>query len=589
MTGRTRIEPATLHKMWALLTQLQRRSAAILMGLVTIGMLVETLGVGLVMPAFALMTRRDAVVQYPALQTALDWFGDPGPRGLVVGGVLMLVGVFLAKAVFLAGLARYQAHFVFGVQAELSARLFGLYLHQPYSFHMQRNSAQLIHSVNNDTGAFAMNGVQAAITLLSESLVLLGLGALLLFVEPIGTSTMMGVLAVAAWVFKWITGGLAARAGVARRYHNGMLLQHLQEGLGAVKDAKLLGREAEFLRRFHRHDNASAHSGATLTILQQLPRLWLELLAVIGFAVLVVSMVVQARTLDTIVATVALFAAAVFRLIPSVNRILGALHSLTYGVLSIDALHAEFSLSTPDSARATGRIGRLRESLELRGIGFTYAGAAQPALAGLSLTIRRGESVGLVGASGAGKSTLVDIVLGLLSPEAGQTMADGVDIHQDVRGWQDQIGYVPQSVFLSDDSLARNVAFGVPDEDIDWVCVKQVIRAAQLEAWVHGLPDGLETRVGERGVRLSGGQRQRIGIARALYHDPAVLVLDEATSSLDSATEREVLQAIRALHGDKTILIVAHRPSTVEQCDRVYTLANGRVVESQHRPIALDP
>ena len=180
-------------------------------------------------------------------------------------------------------------------------------------------------------------------------------------------------------------------------------------------------------------------------------------------------------------------------------------------------------------------------------------------------------------------------MLGLLSPEAGQTMADGVDIHQDVRGWQDQIGYVPQSVFLSDDSLARNVAFGIPDEDIDWVCVKQVIRAAQLEAWVDGLPDGLETRVGERGVRLSGGQRQRIGIARALYHDPAVLVLDEATSSLDSATEREVLQAIRALHGNKTILIVAHRPSTVEQCDRVYTLANGRVVESQHRPIALNP
>ena len=580
MTDRTFIDLATVRKMWSLLTTAQRHSALRLLVFITVGMLVETLGVGLVMPAFVLLTRSDLAAHYPALEPLLGLLGNPGPSALVVGGVLTLLGVYLAKAIFLAMLVRYQVRFVFGVQEELSQRLFGVYLAQPYSFHLQRNSAQLIHNVNNDTSVFAMSGVQAAMILLSESLVLLGLGVLLLVVEPFGTATMLCVLALAAWAFNRITAGFVLRAGAARRYHDGMRLQHLQQGLGGVKDAKLLGREVEFLNRYRADNRVSSRAGQVLATLQQLPRLWLELLAVLGFAALVVSMVAQDRGLDTIVATVALFAAAVFRLIPSVNRVLGALQSLGYGTPSIDALHAEFALATGASPTAAGSVLPLRETLELRNIGFTYAEAAKPALAGLSLVLPRGACVGLIGASGAGKSTLVDIVLGLLVPESGQVLVDGVDIRTGVRGWQDQIGYVPQSVFLSDDTLTRNVAFGLADGEIDMACVWRAIRAAQLEDVVNSLPAGLETLVGERGVRLSGGQRQRIGIARALYHDPAVLVLDEATSSLDATTEREVMQAIRALHGSKTIFIVAHRASTVEACDSVYRLVSGGIVET---------
>ncbi len=579
MSIRSSIHLSTFRKIRSLLTVAERRGAIVLLGLIIIGMVVETLGVGLVLPAIMLLTGRDLANQYPALRSVLDLLGSPGQQELVVGGMLLLVGVYLAKAIFLAMLVRQQARFVFGVQANLSLRLFGVYLCQPWAFHLQRNSAQLISNVNNDVTEFAMNGVQATMSLFSESLVLLGLGTLLLVVEPLGTMIMVCVLGIAAWSFNRLTRRLIARSAEARRHHDGMRLQHLQQGLGGVKDAKLLGREAEFQKQYRVHNTESARAGQLLTTLQQLPRLWLEVLAVSGFAALVISMVAQGRTLETIVATLALFAAAVFRLIPSVNRVLGAVQSLGYASLAVNALHAEFDLAVPAAVGPRTPAAPLRESLELSEISFRYLGADAPALTGLSLVIHRGECVGLVGASGAGKSTLVDILLGLLASDSGQVRVDGVDIRHSVRNWQDQIGYVPQSIFLTDDTMTRNVAFGLPDEEIDIAAVWRAVRAAQLEDFVRGLRDGLDTYVGERGVRLSGGQRQRIGIARALYHDPAVLVLDEATSFLDTATERDVMQAVRALHGTKTILIVAHRLSTVEQCDRLYRIEHGRLVE----------
>jgi ABC-type multidrug transport system fused ATPase/permease subunit len=262
---------------------------------------------------------------------------------------------------------------------------------------------------------------------------------------------------------------------------------------------------------------------------------------------------------------------------PSVNRVLCALQSLQYGLPVIDILHADLQLNVPVAGAPSGPTITFCEMLEMRKVSFRYPGAAALALHEISLAVRRGESVGFIGASGSGKSTLVDVVLGLLTPNFGQVVVDGRDIQQNLRAWQDQIGYVPQSIYLTDDTITRNVAFGLSNEQINDAAVRHAIQAAQLNEFVASLPDGLETLVGERGIRLSGGQRQRIGIARALYHDPAVLVLDEATASLDTATETGVMQAVLALHGSKTILIVAHRLSTVEHCDRLYRLDQGRV------------
>jgi ABC-type multidrug transport system fused ATPase/permease subunit len=311
----------------------------------------------------------------------------------------------------------------------------------------------------------------------------------------------------------------------------------------------------------------------------QLPRLWLEMLAVVGLAVLVLSMIAQGNDIKSIMPILGLFAAAAFRLMPSVYRMLGALQSLRFVKSIIEILRGELALKTLEqkAARPVGERIDFTRDIRLIDVYFTYPNSARPSLSSLSMCIRHGETVGFIGCSGAGKSTLVDIILGLLRPQGGQIEVDGWDISRGLRDWQDHIGYVPQTIYLTDDTLRRNVAFGFSDEAIDDEAVKRAVRAAQLDDFVMTLPQGLETEVGERGVRLSGGQRQRIGLARALYSDPSVLVLDEATSALDVATEAEVMHAITALHGRKTILIVAHRLSTVENCDRIIRMEGGMI------------
>ena len=564
-----------------LLTATQRNNALLLLGLMLVGMVLETLGVGLVVPAIAVLMKDDLAVRYPAVAPVIAWLGYPNHKSLVIGAIVGLVGVYLFKGVFLGFLAWCQTRFAFDVQAELSHRLFAVYLHQPYTFHLQRNSAQLIRNVINEVSVFTSN-LLAVLLLLTEFLVFLGLSGLLLLIEPLGMLIVVSVLGVAASTFHYLTRGRIARWGEARQHHEGLRLQHLQQGLGGVKEVKLLGRETEFLDQYQLHNLRTAHALRLQVTTQQLPRLWLELLAVVGLAVLVLSMMSQGRALEAVLPTLGLFAATAFRLMPSANRILGAVQTLRYGLPVINVLDAEFRLVAQKDAGPSLSVAPFRATLELSRITYAYPGAVEPTLNDLSVTIHRGNSVGFIGASGAGKSTLVDIVLGLLTPDAGTVRVDGKDIRENLRDWQNQVGYVPQSIFLIDDTLRRNVAFGLFEDQIDDAAVQRAIRAAQLEEFAKSLPDGLETFVGERGVRLSGGQRQRVGIARALYHDPSVLVLDEATSALDTATERDVMRAVEALHGSKTVLIVAHRLSTVEHCDRLYSLEQGKVVEKEN-------
>jgi ABC-type multidrug transport system fused ATPase/permease subunit len=492
--------------------------------------------------------------------------------------------VYLFKGLFLALLAWRQTRFAFEVQAQLSRRLFSVYLLQPYTFHLHRNSAELIRNVNGEVGLFIGNGLLPGMVLLTESLVIFGLCSLLLIVEPLGALIVGSVMGTAAWGFHHLTRERVVRWGKARQHHEGLCIQHLQQGLGGVKEVKLLGREIEFLERYDIHNVRTAHVLQLQVVLQQLPRLWLELLAVAGLAILIFSMLSQGRAIETILPALGMVAAAAFRLMPSVNRTLGAVQTLRYALPVINVLHEELNLATPKGSRSSSGRVPFSATLTLNQINFLYPGTTEPALKNISLEIHHGESVGFIGPSGSGKSTLVDIVLGLLIPNTGEVKVDGINIQENIRSWQDQIGYVPQSIYLTDDSLRRNVAFGFSDEHIDDAAVWCAVRAAQLEEFVSSLAEGLETIVGERGVRISGGQRQRIGIARALYHDPAVLVLDEATSALDTATEHEVMQAVRELHGRKTVLIVAHRLSTVEHCDKIYKLEQGSVVDEVSPP-----
>lgn len=583
-------------KIWEMLTPQERRSVVVLLGLMVAGMLLETLGVGLVVPAMALMTQGDIGERYPAAAPWLDAIGNPTHARLVVLGMLTLVGVYTVKALFLGFLAWWQARFVYGLQASLSQRLFVGYLQQPYTFHLQRNSAQLIRNTINLVGDIT-NVIELGLALTAEMLVLFGISMLLLAVEPLGAVVVVTSLALAGWGFNRLTRTHLLRWGTARQHHEGLRIQHVQQGLGGAKDVKLLGREGNFLAQYWLHNSGSARVGQRQSTLRALPRLWLELLAVSGLAGLVVVMIMQDKPMQALLPTLGLFAAAAFRLMPSTNRVLSALQGIRFSLPVLDTLHAELRLLNASASVQRGTPMQFEKELSLDRIKFTYPASEAQALHEISLTIPRGASVGFIGGSGAGKSTLVDIVLGLLSPDGGTVKVDGRDVQANLRGWQDQIGYVSQSIFLTDDSLRRNVAFGLPDDQIDEVAVLRAVKAAQLDSFIKDLPQGLDTVVGERGVRLSGGQRQRIGIARALYHQPSVLVLDEATSSLDTATERGVMEAVLSLHGEKTILIVAHRLSTVEHCDRLYRFEKGRLVEegspndvlgSMHRKLAND-
>ena len=545
-----------------------------------VGMVLETLSVGIMIPAIAVITQDDFAQKYDGLQATLQALGNPDQRTLVFAAMLVLVGVYLIKAIFLGFLFTRQTRFGYNAQADLSQRLFTTYLHQPYVFHLQRNSALLIRNVTIEVGMFT-NLLFASMHLITEVLVLFGLSTLLLVVEPLSV-LLMSALGAAAWAFHRHTVKRISSWGQVRQRHEGLRIQHLQQGLGGAKDVKLLGREADFLHQFARHTIETSRVTQLQAALQMYPRVVLELLAVSGLAVMVVSMLLQRRPLEAVLPAMALFTAAAFRIMPSVNRVLGGVQALRYGAPVIDTLTEELQLEHAPPPPGRGTLMPLRDSVELVRVAFKYPGSETYALRDVNVHAARGESVGFIGASGAGKSTLVDILLGLLSPTSGQVQVDGADVKQDMRAWQDQIGYVPQTIFLTDDTLRRNVAFGMPDEQIDEAAVARAIHAAQLHDFVASLPDGIETLVGERGVRLSGGQRQRIGIARALYHDPAVLVLDEATSSLDVATERAVMDSLVAFHGTKTLIIVAHRFSTVERCDRLYRLEHGRVIDEGH-------
>lgn len=568
---------STIQKIHLLLSPFERKHALMLLGLMLIGMMLETLGLGLVLPAISLLMQEDIAANSPFIQPFLQVLGHPSRTQLVLSGMLALVFVYLLKGFFLAFLIWRQSRFAFEVQARLSQSLFAIYLLQPYTFHLQRNSAQLLRNVTGEINLFANNALLSSMALITEGLVLFGITCLLLYVEFVGTLIVVLVLGGVAWVFNKNTRKHISRWGHRRQYHEGLRIQHLQQGLGGVKDVKLLGREGDFLAQYHIHNMQSARMGQNQATLLQLPRLWLELLAVSGMAMLVLLMLAQGREIASIMPTLGLFAIAAFRLMPSVSRVLIAIQSIRYGMPVINLLYEELRLAVPVPVAQDSVVNTFQNEIRLVNLGYTYPNASVPTLKGLTLTIRKGESVGFIGPSGAGKSTLVDVILGLLTPGCGQVMVDGEDIQRNLRNWQNQIGYVPQSIYLTDDTIRRNVAIGVPEEQIDDAAVRRAIIEAQLEDLVASLPDGLETMVGERGIRLSGGQRQRIGIARALYHDPSVLVLDEATSALDADTENSMMQAIAALQHKKTLVLIAHRLATLKNCTQIVELCDGSV------------
>jgi ABC-type multidrug transport system fused ATPase/permease subunit len=573
-------------KVLFLLNKQQKKQIIILAILLIMGMFFEMGGVGILFPAVSVIVNPNPGKDYPILKPYLHLIDHISHTNIVIIGMLLLVIFYLVKAFFLIYLTWRQSKLSSDLSADLSKKLFNGYLYQKYEFHLTNNSAELLRNIQIEVGVF-LNSSQAFIAIAIELSALIGIAFILFYLEPIGALVITIFLFLSVLIFQKISKKTLLNWGQKRQYYDGQTNKHLIQGLNGVKDVKILGRENSFLNKFNVYNLEKANMSTKQNTLLMIPRFYLELLAVMGLAGLIVMMTIQNKTYEQVLPAIGIFVAAAFRMIPSVNRIMSALVNIRSAEPVVNLLYNE--LSSFDANAIVQDLEKSKfelEEIEVNKLSFHYKGAKDLAVNNINFNIKRGMSVGFIGTSGSGKSTLIDLLLGLLDCNSGEIKINGFDIKEIKRSWQNIIGYVPQSIYLTDDSLKNNIAFGLTDEEINEKQLRQAIQAAQLDEFVNSLPEGLNTYVGERGVRLSGGQRQRIGIARALYHNPQVLVLDEATSALDSKTEQGVIDAVNILKGNKTLIIVAHRLSTINSCDILYRLENGVIVQ-QGKPILI--
>jgi ABC-type multidrug transport system fused ATPase/permease subunit len=547
--------------------------------------LLETLGVASILPFMRLVADPSVLHEEGLLNSvysALD-FQSPEQFTLFVGTAL------LALIVIANGFGAFTTWLTFRVvwdqNHRLASRLLGRYLNRPYSFFLQRNTADLGKNVLAEVGSFIQGVLLPSFHMLASGLVVCLMVGLLAFVNVVLVLIVGGSLGAAYGVLYVLLRRRQLRLGVRRFRENGRRFQAANEALMGIKDVKVLGREASFLERFRKPSRRFTRAAASNQVVSKLPRYALETIAFGGLLLILLYSVRVSGSISDTLPMLSLFAFAGYRLMPALSVLFASVVQIRFNIPALQHLHEQLCGDEPDETSHTELKGlpieglELRQSLVLNDVSFTYEGAEVSALSDVNLEIRRNQTVGLVGRTGAGKTTLVDVILGLLYPTGGYLEADGSPLVGDrLQQWKRICGYVPQEIFLCDNSIRENIAFGIPEDEIDQSMVEKAARTAQIHEFIVGLPAAYDTVVGDRGVRLSGGQRQRIAIARALYNNPQVLIMDEATSSLDGATEAAVMEVISKLGRAKTLIIIAHRLSTVRACDSIYLLQGGRCV-----------
>jgi len=485
--------------------------------------------------------------------------------------------IFAIKSIYLTYKNWMQSKFVYALWSSLSQRLFFDYLHRPYLFHLQVNSAKLMQNIEREVTGFTILLVNA-LTLMTELLVIVGLGALMFYVDIQAAIIIIILFSIyGGFMFFYYRNRLLV-LGLKRQNFEGEARKSAQEGFGGIKEIKLFGVENYFINQYKKpiEELISVNTKHQLSL--EIPRIWIEFFVIFIFSVLMVLMMYQDLNIIGLIPTLGMFAAIAFRVMPSVSRTLHSIQEVKYYSPSFKILNDEFSLvKDTNIVSSDAGLFEFNKEISINGVSYTYDGSNKKILNNVSAIIPKGSLVGFVGSSGAGKSTLLDVLLGLIFPDKGSIKVDGIDIASNINGWQKSIGYVPQAVYLTDSTIKANIAFGMADSSIDYQLLKNAIKSAQLQEFIDSLPDGTETFVGERGVKLSGGQRQRIGIARAIYNNPEVLILDEASSALDINTEGRFLETIKSLSGYKTIVFVTHRESVMKFCDQVYIQKNQKL------------
>lgn len=565
-----------------------------LLGMMAIGAVLEMVGIGAVPAFISTLAAPEKVRAFPGVQPVLEAVGITTGRELVIWGAVAFIFVFTIRAGYLILLQYVRIRLTERHRVRLGRLLFTKYMQAPYEFHLERNTAELLRNVNTETKNVISGAINPVLQLILNAMMTVSIAALLIAATPLAALGAVVGVGGGGWLFLRAVREKTSEYGKMARTERRKAIQAVNQGLGGFRDARVIGVEDSLIDSFYQSIARYARFERYKKFVSELGNPLLEYIAVLGLMLLVLAMVAVGTDLATMVPLLGLFGAAIVRLRATIGAITNRLTALRYNMASVDAVVGDLraldeldheAVAYPSGERRNGtakfQASQLSFDRELRfdGVTYRYPNTDEPVLRDIDLVIEPGQSVGLVGATASGKTTLVSVLLGLLEPQDGRVLVDGVDVRQNLRAWQDHLGYIPQSIFLLDDTIRRNVAFGVPEDEIDDEKVWEALYVAQVGDFVMDeLANGVETIVGENGVRLSGGQRQRVGLARAIYHNPGVLVMDEATSDLDNETERRVMEALADARDDRTFVTIAHRLSTVRDCDRLFFLKQGRIV-----------
>lgn len=572
-----------IKKLVDLLSPAEHKSAGMLMAMILVMAFIDTLGVASILPFIAVLSNPSLVETNPILFKAYQFSESLGVSS--INQFLFLFGFFvfvlLVFSLAVKALTTYaQTRFALMREYSIGKRLVEGYLHQPYCWFLNRHSSDLGKTILSEVHSVIYNGFLPLMALLAQSAVAIALLILLLLVDPLLAIAVSLILGLAYGSILLVMGGWLNKLGQARILANQERYSVVGEAFGAVKEIKASGLEAAYVQRFAKPAIIYATGQATAQVIAQTPRFVLEAIAFGGMLLVILYLLIEDGSFQVALPMIALYAFAGYRLMPALQQIYSAITQLKYVDPALKVLHSDlFSLNVVQSNNNFIEPISLKESIELKNIFFKYPNTKIPSLNGIDITIPSRSTVGLVGFTGSGKTTTVDLILGLIEPQSGEIYFDGQVVDENNRRrWRKSFGYVPQNIYLADDTICANIAFGVDPKLIDFQAVERASRIANLHNFVvKNLPRGYNTKVGERGVCLSGGQRQRIGIARALYHNPSVLIMDEATSALDSLTEQVVMEAVQNLNHSLTIILIAHRLTTVRECNQIFLLDNGFV------------
>ncbi len=555
--------------------------------IVIAGSFLELLAVSIFSPFINVIMEPEKLYDNGIMLFIYNLFHFQSTEYFLAGIAAGIIIIYVVKNIYIIVEKNAIYRFSYRIQKNMSTSLLKAYMQEPYTFHLNKNIAVLQRSMQEDTDQFT-KGIIHIMEMGAEVCVCIALSVYLYIESHSITIIVAGLLLICLAFFSFISKKYSSVWGREGQQYKSQVYQWMNQSLGGIKEIKVLNRQDDFIEHYDRCFSKYVRVLRLNRLIGVIPKYIIEMVSMTGLlAAVIFKIFFGQKDLIDFVPQLAVFAVAAFRLLPSVGRINEHLSAVLYAMPSLDLIYNDLKeVEKADTgSQAYDDSWHFKDKIEVKKVTYRYPDGDVDVIENASFNITRGQTVAFVGASGAGKSTMVDVMLGLLPPKYGKIYADGMNIYKNLRTWQKEIGYIPQAIYLSDDTIRNNVAFGVKEENIDENAVMRALEQAQMHEFIEGLPEGLNTFVGDRGVRLSGGQRQRIGIARALYHDPEILVLDEATSALDNETESAVMEAIEKLQGQKTILIIAHRLTTIQNADVIFAVDDGKVKDKSKQEV----